>query len=286
MNLLNPYWARQQISRLDAEKDFKEINHLAFEVRYASPIFTHALFSIAFARQAAVPSIARVLYRGGKGAIMTATRKRNNDTLLFFGEFFLHGNNEKGREVADQLNRMHSRFPIDNDQNLYTLATLMCEPLRMSRFLTGQIIFSPKEVRALYLFWRMVADMLQIHSIPDDEHKMMDLYELYSQQQFAYTDDGRQIVEALAAEFAQRWYPPRMKEFGRQVYFSLFDDHMLETFRLPKPALFYRASVRSHLWFFLRIWSNIMPDPAERSIIETFSKDYVQYDIAQTGPQS
>lgn len=286
MNLLNPYWARQQISRLDAEKDFKEINHLAFEVRYASPIFTHALFSLAFARQAAIPSIARVLYHGGKGASITATRKRNNDTLLFFGEFFLHGDSEKGKQVADQLNRIHSRFPIDNNQHLYTLATLMCEPLRMSRFLTGRVIFSPKEVRSLYLFWRMVAGMLQIHSIPEDEHKMMDLYEEYSRQQFVYTEDGRQIVEALADEFAQRWYPPRMKQFGRQVYFSLFDDHMLETFRLQKPALFYRASVRSHLWFFLTIWSKVMPDADERSIIKTFSKDYKQYDISIAGPQN
>jgi hypothetical protein len=285
LNLRNPYWARQQIKRLDAEKDFKEINHLAFEVRYASPVFTHTLFSIAFARQAAVPSIARTLYRGGKGAIMTATRKRNNDTLLFFGEFFMHGNNEKGQQVAAQLNRIHSRFPISNDENLYTLATLMCEPLRMSRFLTGHGIFSDKETRALYLFWKMVADMLNIHSIPIDEHKMMELYENYSKEQFAYTDDGRQIVEALADEFAQRWYPPRMKKYGRQIYFSLFDDHMLETFQLPKPSLFHRVSVRSYLWFFLRVWSQVMPDPSDRSIIKTFSEDYQHYDISQAGPQ-
>ena len=138
MKLLDPYWARRRIRGLDPERDYREINHLAFEVRYATPIFTHTLFSIAFARQAAVPSIARTLYRGGRGASITATRKRSDDTLLFFGEFYRHGDSPAGRAVADQLNAIHSRFPISNDEHLYTLATLMCEPLRMSRFLTGR----------------------------------------------------------------------------------------------------------------------------------------------------
>ena len=281
MNLLDPYWARRRISRLDPETDFQEINHLAFEVRYASPNFTHALFSIAFARQVAVPSIARVLYHGGKGAVMTAARKRSNDTLLFFGEFFKHGNNEKGRQVAEQLNKIHSRFPITNDQNLFTLATLMCEPIRMSRFLTDMEVFSTKEKRALFLFWRMVADMLHIEMIPADEEQMMTYYESYAKEHFAYSEEGRQVVESLADEFADRWYPPAMKEFGRQIYFSLFDDHMLATFRIPKPALHHRLSVRLYLRWYLSVWSRIMPDPDDRSIIDVFSKDYTHYDISK-----
>ena len=285
MKLFDPYWARGRIAQLDAEKDYQEINHLAFEVRYATPVFTHTLFSIAFARQAAVPSIARVLYRGGRGASMTATRKRNNDTLLFFGEFFRHGNSDKGRAVADQLNQIHSRFPITNDQNLYTLATLMCEPVRMSRFLTGGVIFTTKETRALYRFWHMVAEMLHIHSVPADEYAMMDYYLQYAQENFAYTDDGRAIVESLADEFAERWYPRVMKQWGRQIYFSLFDDHMLETFRLPKPLWLARISVRSYLWFFLSVYSRVMPDPSDRSIIDYFSRDYEQYDIKLAGPR-
>jgi hypothetical protein len=286
LNLLHPYWARQRIGTLDAEKDFKEINHLAFEVRYASPIFTHTLFSIAFARQAAVPSIARLLYRDGRGASITAAHKRSNDTLLFFGEFFLHGDSEKGQQVAEQLNRIHSRFPITNEENLYTLATLMCEPIRMSYFLTGRNIFRKNETRALYLFWRMVAGMLHIHSIPDDENKMFDFYEQYAHEHFAYTHDGRQVVEALADEFAQRWYPHWMKWWGRQVYFSLFDDHLRETFRLPVSPLFFRLSVRGYLWFFLRVWSQVTPDPSDRSIIKMFSRDYKDYDISKAGPDA
>lgn len=285
MNPFNPYWARRRIAQLDAEKDFKEINHLAFEVRYATPVFTHALFLVAFARQAAVPSIARILYRGGQGSSVTAARKRSNDTLLFFGEFYIHGDDEKGRQVADQLNRIHSRFPITNEENLYTLATLMCEPLRMSRFLTGKVIFTPKERRSIYLFWRMIAGMLHITDIPEDEDLMMAFYEEYAQRHFAYTDDGRHVVDSLADEFAERWYPRWMKRYGRQIFFSLFDPQLMETFRLPAPGWFQLVSVRAYLWFFLRVWAPLMPDPADRSIISTFSRDYKQYDISKVGPK-
>lgn len=286
MKLLNPYWARKRITALDAERDFQEINHLAFEVRYATPIFTHSLFSVAFARQAAVPSIAEVLYRGGKGGIVTNPRKRNNDTLLFFGEFFRHGNNEEGQKVARQLNRIHAHFPINNEQNLYTLTTLMCEPLRMSKFLTGKNIFSKKETRALYLFWKMVGEMLLIKDFPADEHKAMTFYENFEQQNFAYSDAGKAVVESLADEFADRWYPKWMAPWGRNVYFALFDDLLLNTFRLPKPPLFITYSVRAYLWFYLMVWVRLLPDPEERSIIDTFSEDYQEYHITKAGPNN
>lgn len=284
MKIANPYWARKCIAQLDAEVDFKEINHLAFEVRYATPIFTHALFSVAFARQAAVPSIAEILYRGGKGAIITNARKRNNDTLLFFGEFFKHGNSEEGKKIAEQLNRIHAYFSITNEQNLYTLATLMCEPIRMSKFLTGKNLFNEKETRALFLFWKMIGEMLHIHNFPADEHKAMSFYETFEKENFAYTEAGRQIVESLADEFASRWYPKWMKQHGRNVYFALFDDLLLNTFRLTKPPVLLALSVRWYLWFYLMVWVQLLPDPDDRSIIDTFRTDYEGYHISKVGP--
>lgn len=286
MNFLNPYWARKRIAELDAEKDFQEINHLAFEVRYATPLFTHSLFSVAFARQAAVPSIAEVLYRGGKGGIITHARKRNNDTLLFFGEFFRHGNNEEGQKVAEQLNRIHAHFPINNEQNLYTLATLMCEPIRMSKFLTGKNLFNPKETRSVFLFWKMVGEMLLIKDFPLDENEALKFYENFEQQNFAYSDAGKAVVESLANEFAARWYPKWMKQWGRNVYLALFDDLLLNTFRLPKPPAFITYSVRAYLWFYLMVWVRLLPDPDDRSIIDAFKEEYKEYHIRKVGPKN
>lgn len=286
MRLQNPYWARKKIKALNAESDFHEITHLAFEVRYASPIFTHSLFSVAFARQAAIPSIAKVLYQNGNGAIIKNPRKRNNDTLLFFGEFFKHGLSEEGLKAVHQLNRIHSRFTINNEQNLYTLATLMCEPIRMSIFLTGKNIFSEKENRAVFLFWKKIGSHMQIQNIAENENEMFQFYQEFERSNFAYSNEGRAIVESLADEFADRWYPKTLKIVGRMVYFSLFDQHLLSTFQIPKPPILVSVMVRAYLWFFLVIWAQIMPDPSDRSIIDIFNKDYTDYHISKIGPIS
>ena len=49
------------------------------------------MFSLAFARQVAVPEIAEILFRDGRGLIMRNPRKRNAETLVRFGELFHHG---------------------------------------------------------------------------------------------------------------------------------------------------------------------------------------------------
>ena len=285
MNFQNPYWARKRVLELNPEIHAQEITHLSFEVRYASPIFTHSLFSIAFARQAAVPSIAKILYRDGKGEIIRNTRKRNNDTLLFFGEFFKNGISPHGKEIIAKLNKIHSHFPITNEQNIFTLGTLMCEPKRMSFFLTGRNVFNEKENRAVFNFWKMIGEEMLIKDIPEDEDKMYESYIHFAEKKFEFSEDGRAIVEALADEFAERWYPKWMKDFGRAVYFSLFDDFMLQTFRIKKLNVLIRFSVLFYLRFFLTVWVKIMPDPSDRSIIEIFSKDYESYNIGRVGPE-
>lgn len=284
MRLQHPYWARKKIKALNAESDFHEITHLAFEVRYASPIFTHTLFSIAFARQAAIPSIAIVLFQNGNGAIIKNPRKRNNDTLLFFGEFFKQGFNQSGIATVQQLNRIHAHFPITNEQNLYTLATLMCEPARMSIFLTGKNIFTKKENRAVFLFWKKIGTLMQIQNITENENEMFQFYQEFERKNFAYSTEGKAIVEKLADEFAARWYPQTLKTIGRMVYFSLFDEHLLSSFGLQKPPFFISMPVRFYLWFYLMIWAPIMPDPKDRSIVNMFNKDYSDYHINKVGP--
>lgn len=282
----HPYWARKRIEALDVETDFVEINHLAFEVRYGSKLFTHTLFSLAFVRQMAVPSIAEVVYAGGKGPSIRNTRKRNNDTLLFFGEFYRHGNSPQGQKVAEQLNRIHARFPISNDQNLYTLATLMCEPIRMSYFLTGKNIFSAKETRALYLFWKMIAEMLNITDIPKDEHAMYQFYLDYEKKHFGNTEGGSKVVECLADEFAERWFPKFMHSYARKVYISLFDERLLSTFGLPKSPWLIRTAVLLRLRFQLTFLFQVLPDPKDRSIIDLFNSDYEAYHISKAGPKA
>lgn len=284
MNFLNPFWARKRIAQLDPEKDAHEISHLAFEVRYGTPLFTHSIFSVAFARQAAIPSIAKVLYRGGRGGIITNTRKRNNDTLLFFGEFYKHGTNADGRLAIELLNKIHSHFPITNEENLYTLATIVCEPRRMGMFLANRDLFTQKEFCAVYNFWKQLCTLMNIHSIPPDEEAMYNWYENFEKENYVYTDEGKKIVEALAAEFAERWYPKALHYQGTQYYYSLFDDFLLNTLQIPKPHWYYRYGVKVYMWLQLNIAFRYLPDADERNVLDYYTKDYTDYHISKVGP--
>ena len=142
-NVKHPLWARREIERLDPVKDARRIAHLLFEVRYGVPAFIHPLFALAFARQVAVPRIARGSpWRPRHHPERSA--RRNDDTLVFFGLLFRHGDNPEGRKVVARIAGMHSRFPISNDLHLYTLATLACLPQRVGQEFTGRELLSEK----------------------------------------------------------------------------------------------------------------------------------------------
>ena len=122
-------WARSEIATLDPKSDAQRMAHLSFEVRFGTPIFLHALFNVAFAYNMGIPDTARILYREGRGTIMRRTRKRNFDSMIFFGELYRHGDSPEGVAICECLNRIHANFPIHNDLSLYTLATLGSTPI-------------------------------------------------------------------------------------------------------------------------------------------------------------
>lgn len=282
-DMRHPHWARRRIRQLDTDRDARELLHLTFEVRYGAPDFIHSMFSLAFARQAAIPGIAEVLYRGGSGLIMTDARKRNNDTLLFFGELFNHGTKGRGAEVIERMNRLHAHMPISNDLNLYTLATLICEPRRVGRQLTGREFITDREFRAMFIFWREVGHQMGISAIPPDENAMYTWYLDYEAAQYAPTEAGKAIANALADEFAARWFPKMLHQIGRQFYFSLFDDELLRVFGLARPFGVYNVMVRLRVNGYLRVLVPLLPDGPDRSIIDHFGRDYVPYDFDKVG---
>lgn len=163
-------WARREQARLDPEADHERLVHLCLEVRLGQPLFVAGLYTIAFARQMAVPSIARVVHRGGGGDIMGETRARNDLTLNFFGRFMREGHStEAGRAAIAELNAIHARFEIEDHESLYTLATLALEPPRLARQL-GAPLLSPEEERALFRFWAGVGQhMDRILPVPGRE---------------------------------------------------------------------------------------------------------------------
>lgn len=285
MEIRHPWWARREIDRLDPIRDARRIAHLLLEVRYGEPRFVHPMFALAFSRQVAIPAIAKVLYRGGNGIILSQTAKRNDDTLVFFGLLLRHGNSPEGQKVVERMNRMHARYPIPNELNLYTLSTLACLPQRLGRQFTGQDLFNEKEALAVYRFWVEVGEMMGITGIAGTPEAMLQWMLDYEAAEYAYTPDGHEVTLALAREYAQRWYPKALQDIGQRVFLAMFDDHLRETHRLPEPTAAEQALVRAGVRAFIQS-RQLLPDPGERDLLGMFGQAYNCVPVVeQVGPQ-
>lgn len=285
MEIRHPRWARREIAGLDPVRDCRRIAHLLLEVRYGEPRFVHPMFSLAFSRQVAIPAIAKVLYRDGKGIIMSQTAKRNDDTLVFFGLLLRHGNSPAGMQVVERMNRMHARYPIPNELNLYTLSTLACLPQRLGRQFTGRDLFDGRESLALYHFWRQVGEMMGIRDIPGSPEAMLQWMLDFEAAEYGHTRDGHEVTMALAREYSQRWYPTPLQDIGRRVFLAMFDDHLRDTHRMPASTAAEQALVKAAVRAFV-LGRELLPDPEERDLLGLFGQAYSrQPAVEQVGPQ-
>ena len=276
-------WARDQIQQLDVEQDYHRIARLSFVVRYGTPMFLHGLFSVAFVYNVGMPAMARILHRGGRGPILRDTRKRNFDSLVFFGELYRHGDSEPSWRIAERLVRIHANFPIDNRMSLYTLATLSCLPRRISEDYLGERGLSDKECEAQYRFWRRMGELMQVRDIPGSQEAFLDWMRRFEQEEFQPSPECTEITAALAQEWSEYWFPAPLRRTGRGLFYALIDPALRRRLQLPEPH-------RLHCWlarqgiralFFAKRW---LPDPADRQISDYFGRAYgARPDIRQVG---
>ncbi len=262
-------WARQEIAELDAAVDFHRIAQLSFSTRYGTPIFLHALFSVAFVHNVGMPAMAKILYRDGRGPILRDTRRRNFDSLTFFGELYRHGDGPETRAIAQHLVRVHSNFPIDNAMSLYTLSTLCCLPQRFSARYLGRYGIAAKESQAQFLFWKQIGGLMQIKGIPDAPDALRDWMIAFERREMRPSDECTQITEALAQEWASYWLPRPLQALGRGVFYSLIDPELRERLQLPCPSRFTRALTALLVNLFFH-GKRLLPDPAERHFADYF----------------
>ena len=236
-------------------------------------MFAHAIFSMAFARQVAVPAIGAVLDRGGTGLILTQTRKRNRDTLLFFSELFRYGDDEpRLRALVARLAEVHASHAIDNDLYLYTLATLACEPARASSRLARRSVIEPPVERALYVLWRRIGELLGIRDIPGDEHELLRWMLEYERMHYVPTEGGKRVTRALAREFSERWFPRWARSYGESFFFALFDEPLRAAHEVRPSPFFASASALLASRLFLEA-TEALPDPGDRRLADSFGEE-------------
>jgi hypothetical protein len=238
------YTLSRRIAALDPEYDHEEVARLTLDVLFGDPIGVHAGLLIGFSRQVAVPSIAHVIYRGGGGETLRDAGRRNGDTLALFGAFLKWGpSSPQGRAAIAQMERIHSRFPITDEQKLYTLATLIFEPERTAQHL-GIDPFTTGQQEAIWRFWMSVAEQMPLAGLPATSEELRRWTFNYEREHWRYTDGGRQVVDSFFEDWTTRWFPRRTRRLGRQILLALMDEDLRAAFHLEAPSKLVEQVVR------------------------------------------
>src|SRR5699024_5231344 len=127
------------VDALDPELDDERIVDLTTNWLYANPLLYTLTYTLVFLRQASVPGIAEIRDRDGRGPTVRSPHVRNVATMSCFGIWFRHGyRSARGQQAIDRVNAVHARFPINQDQYRYVLATQIFEPERLLTLVGAQ----------------------------------------------------------------------------------------------------------------------------------------------------
>lgn len=266
-------WARDEIAHLDPTTDYDRIARLVAEVRYGMPPIMAAFYTVTFVRQVAVPSIGRILHRGGRAPAITATRKRNDDTLVFFGELFINGAaSARGGATVDRMQEIHATFPITQDDYRYTLCTIMDQPHRSAQILGYQAL-SWSEQEGWYRFWRAVGERMGITEIPPTLDAAVAHARAYERTHWAPTKAGRAVADSVIDDYVARYLPRPLRPLGVRGFHALLGPEARAAHGYPEPNPALERVVLGGLRAYLRA-RRLMPDPAPRSVTASFGQAY------------
>jgi hypothetical protein len=231
-----------EIRRLDPVADHSRIVYL--DVCFEFPWDTTRALELALFRTFAVPSIAALL--DSTGEFGRAAQKRYDDTDLILSTIVEAGyDSDEGTRAIRQMNRIHGRFEITNDDFLYVLSSFVFEPIRWNaRFGWRPLIETEK--LATFEFWRQVGRRMAIKEIPEDYDEFERFNEEYERREFRSTAAARRVGAATRDMFLA-WFPGLPHRLGAPAIHALMDDSLLEAFGFPQPSPAVRAAVEGAL---------------------------------------
>jgi hypothetical protein len=232
----------QEIRGLDPVSDHSRIVYL--DTCFEFPWDTTRALELALFRTFAVPSVAALL--DSTGEFERAPQKRYDDTDLILSTIVEAGyDSEDGKRGIRQMNRIHGRFEITNEDFLYVLSSFVFEPIRWNaRFGWRPLIEAEK--LATFEFWREVGRRMAIRDIPATCEELLSLNEEYERRHFRRTDASERVGRATRDMFLA-WFPGLPRRFGAQAIYALMDDVLLDAFGFPHPPRAVRMAVESAL---------------------------------------
>lgn len=171
---------------------------------YDFPWELNRALEIAVLKTFCVPRISSLLHQTGE--FEQRTQKRYDDTSLIMGNLLKWGyDSPQGRAAIAQMNHIHHRFKIHNEDYLYVLSTLIYEPVRWNQHF-GWRRFTRSEQQALFEFWRVVGQRMGLHQIPETYEAFLAFNIAYEAANFRYHAANQAIGDAVV-RLMQGWLP-------------------------------------------------------------------------------
>jgi hypothetical protein len=232
----------EEILRLDPERDHQRISYLS--TCYDFPWDTTRALEFALFRTYCVPRLTQILVSTGE--FTRRAQKRYDDTVLILAELLEYGyDSERGRAAMRIMNRLHSLYPIENVDFLYTLSTFVFEPVRWNaRF--GWRPLSDHEKLAGHYYWREVGQRMNIKDIPTSFDAFEQFNRAYEREQFQYGDTNRHIADKTLEVFLS-WYPRVVSPLVAAVIYAMLDEPVRAAHDWPRASRLMRRLVITRL---------------------------------------
>lgn len=204
---------------------------------------TQAL-SLALFRTFAVPTIGRLLDETAE--FTERTQKRYDDTALLLEVPLVEGlDSERGRAAIRQVNGMHRRHDISDDDMRYTLATFVVVPRRWIDA-HGKRRLTDDEVSATVGYYRALGARMGIRGIPQTYDGFAALMDAYEAEHFAFDPGGRRVADATLALMAT-FYPRALRPLVLRATRSMMDPPLLAALGYDEPHPLERRLVGAAL---------------------------------------
>lgn len=273
----------REIRNLDPVADHQRIVYL--DTCFEFPWDTTRSLELALFRTFASPSISALL--DWTGEFGRAAQKRYDDTDLILSTIVEAGyDSEEGKRAIRQMNGIHGRFQISNEDLLYVLSSFVFEPIRWNgRFGWRPLIEAEK--LATFEYWREVGRRMAIKEIPESYGELERFNAEYEQRNFRRTDEARRVGVATRDLFLA-WFPGLPRRFGASAIYALMDEPLLDAFGFPNPPRAVRAAVEGALRARARFVSVLPPRRRPRLRAQrrtrTYGRDWRVDELGPTKP--
>ncbi|RDI48901.1 oxygenase MpaB family protein [Nocardia mexicana] len=244
-------WIRAEIERLDPETDSERIVRLTHcQLLPKSLLAVHLFYTVGFVRFAGPPESADSVDRGGTGMLYEHGIRRADETMFHLFTWIDDGvSSPASAKSLDYVRNWHSGvarnwpMPLHTFQHSAAVFTLAID--RLLRHVVGAPGSTENERRAQLAHWRTVSERLGVADIPQTWEGMEDLLESYERgADFAYSQSGQRLANALIDQFATRWFPRPLRWFGRWLVLAFSEEHVIDTLGISRPPAPFSYAVR------------------------------------------